>query len=74
MIRNQALELYQPFMRDNRFVFEAENMRAAYRRLSEADRERLPWTPEKINWRDYWIHNEVAGVQKWVWGETASRR
>ncbi|MCP5114037.1 MAG: hypothetical protein GY953_24655, partial [bacterium] len=30
MIRDQALELYRPFMHDNRFIFEAENMRNAY--------------------------------------------
>lgn len=65
-IRDQALELYQPFMYDNRFIFEAENMRRAYGLLSEPDRELLPWTPERIDWRDYWVDNEVAGVERWV--------
>ncbi|MCP5113959.1 MAG: hypothetical protein GY953_24260, partial [bacterium] len=74
MIRDQALELYRPFMHDNRFIFEAENMRNAYAQLSPEDRELLPWTPERIDWRDYWVNNEVRGVQKWVeQGEASSR-
>jgi long-chain acyl-CoA synthetase len=73
MIRDQALELYQPFMHDNRFIFENENMRSAYSKLSENDRELLPWIPEQIDWRDYWVNQEIAGVQKWVQTETSFR-
>lgn len=68
-IREQTLALYQPFMLDNRFIFEAENIRAAHAALNEADRAKLPWSPEKIDWRRYWIDNEVAGIQKWVAAE-----
>jgi long-chain acyl-CoA synthetase len=71
MVRDQALDLYRPFMHDNRFIFENENIRRAWRRLSEEDRKRLPWNPEQIDWRDYWVNNEVAGVQKWVQTETS---
>lgn len=65
-IRDQALDLYRPFMHDNRFIFEAENMRSAYAGLSPEDQELLPWKPEGIDWRDYWVHKEIAGVQRWV--------
>ncbi len=71
-VRDQALELYQPFMYDNRFVFEAENIRRAWRSLSEEDRRLLRWTPEQIDWERYWVENEVAGVQKWVQGAGVS--
>jgi long-chain acyl-CoA synthetase len=73
MVRDQALEIYQPFMLDNRFIFENENMRSAHRNLCEQDQELLPWNPEQIDWRDYWVNNEVAGVQKWVQSETSFR-
>ena len=33
------------------------------------DRARLPWTPERIDWRRYWIDQEVQGIQKWVAAE-----
>ena len=68
-IREQALELYRPFMLDNRFVFEAENIRIAHSMLNQDDRSRLPWTPERINWKHYWVNHEIHGIQKWVEAE-----
>jgi long-chain acyl-CoA synthetase len=65
-IREMTLKLYQPFMLDNRFVFEAENIRAAHAALSAEDQKRLPWSPEKIDWKRYWIEHEVKGIRKWV--------
>jgi long-chain acyl-CoA synthetase len=65
-IRDQTLELYRPFVLENRFVFETENIRAAYEQLSERDRSLLPWGPERINWEDYWTNKQVPGVEKWV--------
>jgi long-chain acyl-CoA synthetase len=64
--REQTLEQYLPFVLQNRYVFESENIRVAYSRLSERDRELLQWTPEAIDWRDYWLNNQVAGIEEWV--------
>ncbi len=68
-IRDQALELYRPFMYDNRFIFEAENMRAARALLSDEDRNLLRWSPEEIDWEDYWVNKELAGVERWIQNE-----
>ncbi|MEZ5400248.1 MAG: SDR family oxidoreductase [Bryobacteraceae bacterium] len=68
-IREQALELYQPFLFDNRFIFESRNVREAHALLAEEDRKALPWSPETIDWRRYWSENEVKGIQKWVEAE-----
>jgi long-chain acyl-CoA synthetase len=65
-IREQTLKLYQPFMLDNRFVFEAESIRRAHAALVPADQTLLPWTPEKIQWKRYWLDHEVKGIQRWV--------
>lgn len=73
MIRDQALELYRPFMYDNRFIFEAENIRAGWALLAEDERRLLPWNPEQIDWRRYWIDNEVEGVRRWVQNEPARK-
>lgn len=73
-IREQALLLYQPFMYDNRFIFEAVNIRRGHALLTEADRKRLPWSPEKIDWKHYWLENEVRGIQKWVQEESSKGR
>ena len=66
LFREQTLELYQPFILHNSFVFECENIRAAYRQLSPRDRDLLPWTPETIDWRTYWVHHQIDGIEKWV--------
>ena len=73
-VREQMLELYQPFLHDNRFVFEAENLRDARRRLSADDRKRLPWTPETIQWRSYWCDHEMKGIAKYVQAEMMKGR
>lgn len=64
--REQTFEQYLPFVLQNRYVFEAENIRLAYSMLPQADRELLPWTPERIDWQDYWISSQIAGIEKWV--------
>ena len=64
--REQTLEQYLPFVLHNRFVFECENIRLAYAMISAEDRERLPWAPEKIDWKHYWTHNQVSGIRKWI--------
>lgn len=65
-LREQTLEQYLPFVLDNRYVFECENIRAAYALITPEDRARLPWAPEKIDWEYYWTHNQIRGIQKWV--------
>lgn len=64
--REQTLDQYLPFILHNRYVFESENIRTAYQRLSEKDRLLLPWDPEQIHWKNYWIHHQIAGIEKWI--------
>lgn len=64
--RQQTVEQYLPFTEQNRYLFEANHIRAAMAELSDDDRKRLPWTPELIDWSSYWRHNEIEGVLKWV--------
>jgi long-chain acyl-CoA synthetase len=65
-MREQTLDQYLPFVLHNRYIFESENIRAAYALLSERDRELLPWDPERIDWEDYWINKQVKGIEKWI--------
>jgi long-chain acyl-CoA synthetase len=64
--REQTIEQYLPFVLQNRYIFESENIRLGYLKLSTTDRDLLPWTPERIDWQDYWINNQIAGIEKWV--------
>ena len=65
-LREQTLDQYLPFIHNNRYIFETGNIRGAYGRIGEKDRELLPWDPEGIDWRSYWVHNEVEGIEKWI--------
>ncbi len=64
--REQTLDQYLPFILENRYVFETHNIRQAYASLNPADREKLPWNPEEINWHRYWVENQIGGIRKWV--------
>ncbi len=64
--REQTLDQYLPFILHNRYIFESENIRAAYSVISEKDRELLPWDPERIDWKDYWVNNQILGIEKWL--------
>jgi long-chain acyl-CoA synthetase len=64
--REQTLDQYLPFILHNRYVFESENIRTAYQRLTEKDKLLLPWDPERIHWKNYWIHHQIEGIERWV--------
>ncbi|MDE3181375.1 MAG: SDR family oxidoreductase [Acidobacteriota bacterium] len=64
--RDQTLGQYLPFVLQNRYIFECENIRAAVSALSPASKEKLPWRPEAIDWKQYWIKNQIEGIEKWV--------
>ena len=64
--REQTLDQYLPFILYNRYIFESENIRTAYERLSEKDKLLLPWDPERIHWKNYWIHHQIEGIERWV--------
>jgi long-chain acyl-CoA synthetase len=59
-------DLYMPFVWDNRYVFRCAAMRALRERLAFADRQRLPWDPEALDWRRYWLDVHLKGMEEWV--------
>jgi len=62
-------ELFLPFVWDNRYLFQCAHIRQLYARLSPEDRLRLPWDPEKIDWRRYWLEIHMPGLEEWVFPE-----
>ncbi len=64
--REQTLDQYLPFILHNRYIFESENIRTAYTMIPERDKLLLPWDPESIHWKDYWIHHQIAGIERWI--------
>ena len=64
--REQTLDQYLPFILENRYIFESENIRTAYTQISESDRNLVSWLPQQIDWKSYWVNNQIPGVEKWV--------
>jgi hypothetical protein len=64
------MQQYLTFILENLYIFESRNIRWLQQELTYADREKLPWHPERINWPQYWRENQIEGVKKWVQPET----
>ena len=63
------LRLYAPFTAELKGPFSCAATRGAYARLTAADKEKLPWTPESIDWLE-WMHNvHMPALEKWVFPE-----
>ena len=60
------VELFLPFIWDNRYVFRCDNTRAIYQSMSPKDRAKIPWNPEDLNWREYFLDVHLPGLEKWV--------
>jgi long-chain acyl-CoA synthetase len=59
-------DLFLPFVAGERFIFQCTHTRALWAQLSEADRAKLPWDPETIDWRKYWLEVHMEGLEEWV--------
>ncbi|MGO8969310.1 MAG: AMP-binding protein [Myxococcaceae bacterium] len=60
------VELFLPFIWDNHYVFRCDNTRSVFHRLLPEDAARLPWHPETIDWRHYFLEVHLPGLEKWV--------
>jgi long-chain acyl-CoA synthetase len=67
LLQTKAIfDLFMPFVWDNRYVFRCANVRDLHARLAPADAARLPWDPEAIAWRHYWLDVHMKGLEEWV--------
>ncbi|MEL6546611.1 MAG: SDR family oxidoreductase, partial [Myxococcota bacterium] len=61
---DKVLDLFLPFVADNKYVFRAEHSRELMRRIPEE--QRLGFDPECYKWRDYYLNVHVPGLERWV--------
>ena len=75
---NLIVQIFLPFLWENRFVFRCDNTRSLYADMPAADRAKIPWTPEALDWRSYFMDVHIPGLEKWVFPgldeETERRR
>ena len=63
---DEAFDMFRPFTIENAYVFRSDNIRSLFERISEDERTLLDWSPEKIDWYNYWLHIHLPGLTKWV--------
>jgi long-chain acyl-CoA synthetase len=63
---NGMVDLFMPFLFENRYVFRCDNTRSVYARMRPEDRAAIPWDPEALDWRDYFLSVHLPGLEKWV--------
>ena len=62
----ENIDLFRPFILDNAYILRADHIRALRDRLPAEERALLPWSPETIDWYDYFMNVHFPGLQKWV--------
>ena len=68
LIRAEKLiELYEPFILHNEHVFECENARLLSAALPPGERALFDFTPEAVDWWDYWINVHIPALRRWCY-------
>ena len=68
LIRAEKLiELYKPFILHNEHVFECENARLLSAALLPEERSLFDFSPESIDWWDYWINVHIPALRRWCY-------
>ncbi|MDP9036011.1 MAG: SDR family oxidoreductase [Myxococcota bacterium] len=60
----QIQSLFEPFSSKAVGPFDCSHTRAAYARLAEADKARLPWAPESIDWASWMMNVHMPAMEK----------
>lgn len=63
---NWMLDMYQPFISDNDYVFATDNIRALGSGLTDEARDAWGWDLEALDWRHYWMEVMYPGINKWT--------
>ncbi len=60
---------FEPFVAVLDYEFRCDNTRAAFARVTDADRELLLWEPENLDWREWFLGTHMPGLERWVFPE-----
>jgi long-chain acyl-CoA synthetase len=69
----KILGVFVPFTAEFDYRFSCANTRAAFARLSERERRLINWTPEAINWRDWFMDVHIPALERHVFPEIDKR-
>lgn len=61
----KLIELYEPFILHNEYVFEAKHVELLSAALPPEEREAFGYDANYIDWWDYWINIHIPALRKW---------
>ena len=61
----KIIELYEPFILHNEYVFEARNVEMLSAALPDDERAAFGYDASYIDWWDYWINIHIPALRKW---------
>ncbi|MCL2625683.1 MAG: AMP-binding protein [Cystobacterineae bacterium] len=68
------VDIFLPFIWQHRYLFRCDNTRELFASLSLQDRNKVFWSPEKLNWRKYFLETHLPGLEKWVFPNLEEER
>ena len=69
----RVMDTFLPFVTEYHYVFSAAAVRRAHARLTDADRARIPWYPETLDWRSWFLDVHVPALERHVFPEMEAR-
>src|SRR5207302_11453972 len=69
----QVVELFMPFVCGPKYVFRTDNALALHGSLAPEDQALVPYEPQKIDWRDYFLRVFIPGLERWTFPELKER-
>jgi thioester reductase-like protein len=61
----KLIELYEPFILHNEYIFEASNVEILSAALPPEEIEAFGYNATNIDWWDYWINIHIPALRKW---------
>jgi 1-acyl-sn-glycerol-3-phosphate acyltransferase len=71
---DRLVEVYRPYSNELHYVFHCERLIELRDRLDPADRERLGYAPESLDWAHYWMDVHLPGLERWSLPELEARQ
>ena len=69
----RIMDTFLPFTAELHYVFKTDSVYAAFARLSEADKEKIPWGPENLDWRKWFLEVHAPALERHVFPEMEKR-
>jgi len=63
----KLIEIYEPFILHNEYVFEADHVELLSAALPPEERDAFGYDTRALDWWDYWINVHVPALRRWVY-------